>query len=100
LQKVYSFIRGQIKEGVFIASDIRKLMFDEDFLFTMTEVEREAWISFKIVVTKFLGNSKDPDCVTIVANMLKILKVLGSLMILKIYFLNFNLDIFPKILMQ
>jgi hypothetical protein len=33
-------------------------MFDEDFLLTMTEVEREAWIDFKSVVTNFLGNNK------------------------------------------
>jgi hypothetical protein len=36
-------------------------MFDEDFLLTMTEVERGAWIAFRSVVIKFLGNNKDPD---------------------------------------
>jgi hypothetical protein len=36
-------------------------LFDEDFLLKMTEVEREAWIAFKSVVTKFLGNDDDPD---------------------------------------
>jgi hypothetical protein len=35
-------------------------MFDEYFLLTMTEVEREAWIAFSSIVTKFLGNNKDP----------------------------------------
>jgi hypothetical protein len=49
----------------------------------MTEVEREAWIAFRSVVTKFLGNNKDPDYVTIVANMLEKFKVLGCLMSLK-----------------
>jgi hypothetical protein len=52
---------ARLKEGVFVGPDIRKLMFDEDFLLTMTEVEREAWIAFKNVVSKFLGNNKDPD---------------------------------------
>jgi hypothetical protein len=60
---------AKLKEGVFVSPDIRKLMFDEDFLLTMTEVEREDWTAFKRVVTKFLGNNKDPDYVTIVANM-------------------------------
>jgi hypothetical protein len=46
-------------------------MFDEDFLLMMDEVEREAWIAFKTVVTKFLGNNKDPDYVTVVANMVE-----------------------------
>jgi hypothetical protein len=74
----------KLKEGVFIGPDIRKLMFNEDFLFTMTEVERKAWIAFKSVVTKFLGNNKDPAYVTIVANMLLKFKVLGCLMSLNI----------------
>jgi hypothetical protein len=42
-------------------------MFGEDFLLMMTEAEREAWIAFKGVVTKFLRNNKNPDYVTIVA---------------------------------
>jgi hypothetical protein len=52
-------------------------MFDDDFLLMMTEFEREAWIAFKCVVTKLLGNNKETDCVTIVANMLDKFKDLG-----------------------
>jgi hypothetical protein len=64
----------------------------------MTEVERVAWIAFKSVVTKFLGNNKDPDYVTIVGNMLEKFKVLECLMSLKINVLKSHLDIFPKTL--
>jgi hypothetical protein len=49
-----------LKEGLFFGPDVRKLMFDEDFLLTMTEVEREAWIAFVSVVTKFLGERQGP----------------------------------------
>jgi hypothetical protein len=49
---------AELKEGVFVGPDTRKLVFDEDFFLTMTEVEREAWIAFKSVVTKLLGNKK------------------------------------------
>jgi hypothetical protein len=35
-------------------------MFDEDVLFTMTEVETEAWKAFKSVLTKFLGEKQGP----------------------------------------
>jgi hypothetical protein len=86
---------AKLKEGVFIGPDIRKLMFDEDFPLTMTEVEREAWIALKCVVTKFLGNNKNPDYVTIVENMLEKFKVLGCLMSLKSHFLNSHFD-FPE----
>jgi hypothetical protein len=77
---------AKLKEGVFVGPDIRKLMFGEDFLLTMTEVEREAWIAFKSVVTKFLGNNKNPNYVTIVANMPEKLEFLGCLMSLKFMF--------------
>jgi hypothetical protein len=50
---------SKLKEDVFIGPAIRKVMLDEYFLLTMTAFEREAWIAFKSVVTKFLGNNKD-----------------------------------------
>jgi hypothetical protein len=90
------FSEAKLKEGFFVGPDIRKPMFDEDVLLTMTEVERGAWIAFKSVVTKFLGNNKEPDYVTIVANMLEKFKVLGCLMSLKIHFLNSHLDFSRK----
>jgi hypothetical protein len=100
-KKFLHLLEAKLKEGFFIGPDKRKLMFNEDFLLMMTEVEREAWIAFKCVVTKFLGNNKDPDYVTIVANMLEKFKVLACLMSLKIHFLNSHLDFFsPKILAQ
>jgi hypothetical protein len=60
---------ARLKEGVSFDPDTRALMFEEDCHLTRTEVERETWIAFKSAVTKFLGNNKDPDYVTIVANM-------------------------------
>jgi hypothetical protein len=91
---------AKLKEGIFVGPDIRKLMFDDDFLFTVTEIERETWIAFKSVVTKFLGNNNDPDYVTIVANMLEKFKVLRCLMSLKIHFLNSHFDFLPKTFVQ
>jgi hypothetical protein len=54
------FSEAKLIEDVFVGPDIRKLLFDEDFLLTMTEVEREAWIASKSVVTKFLGEQQGP----------------------------------------
>jgi hypothetical protein len=58
-------------EGYSVGPDIRRLMFNEDLFLTMTEVEREDWMDFKSVFTKFLGNNMDPAYITIVANMLE-----------------------------
>jgi hypothetical protein len=62
----------------------------------MTEVETEAWLAFKSVVTKFLENNKDRDYITFIASMLEKFKVLGYLMSLKVHFLNSHLDFFPE----
>jgi hypothetical protein len=87
---------AKLIEDFFVGPDIRKLVFNEGFLLTVTEVDRDAWIAFKSVFTKFLGNNKDPDYVTIVARMLEKFIVLGCLMSLKIHFLNSHLDFFPR----
>jgi hypothetical protein len=83
---------AKLNEGVFVGPDIRKLIFNEDFLFMMTEVERKDWTALKSVVTKFLGNNKDHDYITTVTNMLEKFKVLECLTSLKIHFLNLHLD--------
>jgi hypothetical protein len=62
----------------------------------MSEVEREAWTAFQRVIRKFLGNNKDPDYVTIVANMLTKFKVLGCSMSFKLHFLHAHQDFFPE----
>lgn len=87
---------AKLKEGVFVGPDIRKMMFDCNFEAKMTTKEKEAWISFKQVVTKFLGNVKDPNYELIVANMIDKFKNLGCLMSLKVHFLHAHLDFFPE----
>jgi hypothetical protein len=37
----------------------------------MTEVEREAWLTFKVLLQSTWVTTKDPGYVTIVANMLE-----------------------------
>jgi len=87
---------AKLKEGVFVGPDIRKMMFDSSFEATMSIKEKEAWISFKEVVTNFLGNVKAPNYELIVANMIDKFKTLGCLMSLKIHFLHNHLDFFPE----
>lgn len=43
----------------------------------MTLNEKEAWVSFKQVVTKLLEYEKDPEYVSIVAKMLQKFKTSG-----------------------
>ena len=87
---------AKLKEGVFTGPDIRKLLKDGNFEKQMEVAEKEAWGAFKYVVTKFLGNNKDPNFKSIVKNMLQKDNNLGCSMSLKVHFLNSHLDYFPE----
>ena len=60
----------------------------------MTLTEKEALVSFKNVITKFLGNTKDSDYINIVGNMIEKFNKLDCFMNPKIHFLNSHLDFF------
>ncbi|GBL90588.1 hypothetical protein AVEN_179491-1 [Araneus ventricosus] len=86
----------KLKEGVFIGPDIRKIMKDENFETKMETNERKAWESFKLIITSFLGNKKDPSYKSIVEEMIKNFKILVCSMSLKVHFLDSHLDYFPE----
>ncbi|GBN71088.1 hypothetical protein AVEN_129436-1 [Araneus ventricosus] len=69
---------------------------DENFETKMETNERRAWESFKLVITSFLGNKKDPNYKSIVEEMIKNFKILGCSMSLKVHFLDSHLYYFPK----
>ncbi|GFV76506.1 uncharacterized protein TNCV_4727261 [Trichonephila clavipes] len=50
---------AKLKEGIFVGSDIRKLLKDETFVTKMEMKEKNAWNSFKLVVIGFLGSKKN-----------------------------------------
>lgn len=87
---------AKLKEGVFTGPDIRKLLSDPLFSETMGEKEKEAWDSFKDVVHRFLGNTKDPLYKTIVQRMLAAYEAQGCKMSLKVHFLHSHIDYFPE----
>lgn len=58
----------------------------------MNEKEKAAYLSFKIIVTGFIGNKKDANYKFIVANMTNNFKQLGCNMSQKVYFLHCHLD--------
>ena len=69
---------------------------DKEFLKSLNDTEKAAWLSFKLVVTKFLGNKKNKNYRSIIENMLEDFENLGCLMNLKLYFLDSHLDEFPQ----
>ncbi|GFW85377.1 uncharacterized protein TNCV_144221 [Trichonephila clavipes] len=70
-KKFPSLSEAKLKEGIFVDTDICKLMKDDEFETCMTAKEKESWVIFKDVVRKFRRNCEDPDCKRIVMNKLK-----------------------------
>lgn len=87
---------AKIKEGIFVGPQIRELIKDENFEGRLNDLEKRAWISFKNVVTQFLGNNKSDNYRDLVNQLLKAYEHLGCNMSLKIHFLHSHLDFFPE----
>ena len=71
-------------------------MKDTEFLQTLNEIEKKAWMSFIEVSEQFLGNHKSPNYKTILKNLLVNLQAHGCRMSLKVYFLFNHLNAFPE----
>jgi len=62
---------------VFDGPQIRQLIKDENFIETMTELQKNAWMAFKDLIKNFLGNTRAQNYTEIVQQLLKIFKILG-----------------------
>ncbi|GFX68178.1 uncharacterized protein TNCV_4440011 [Trichonephila clavipes] len=62
---------AKLKKGIFVGPEIRKLLKDETFVTKMEMKEKNACNSFKLAVTGFLGNKKDPNYKVLVAYLLQ-----------------------------
>ncbi|GBO09016.1 hypothetical protein AVEN_122118-1 [Araneus ventricosus] len=85
---------AKLKEGVFVGSDIRKMMKDEDFETKMETNERKAWEYSKLVITSFLGSRKDANYKSIVEEMIKNFQDFSLYYELKCSFSRFASDLF------
>lgn len=86
---------GKIEAGIFDGPLIRKLFADPHFTDVMVNKERRAWLSFRSVVTNFLGNRRSTDYEHVVDELLQNFQALGANMSIKMHFLSSHLDYFP-----
>ena len=57
---------------------------------------KKTWLSFREVVSNFLGNTKDSEYQNIEENILACFEALGCRRSLKVHFLHAHLDYFPR----
>lgn len=86
----------KLKAGIFDGPQIKKLINDENFSTSMTDIERNAWNEFVWIVRNFLGNKKGEHYSDHVDNMLSHFKQLGCNMSIKVHYLHSHLDCFPE----
>jgi len=77
-----------LKEGIFIAPQIRDIIKDKFFDKLLQGNEKAAWDSFKFVEKVFLGNRRAQNYEEFVNNLLQSYQKLGCNMSLKIHFLH------------
>src|SRR5271170_4245554 len=94
MQHTFSNISdAKLTAGVFTGPQIREIVKDNNFDAALNNKERSAWMSFKSVVSNFLGNRKS-DCFVEIANDLHHYSAKGCRMSLKLHFLHSHLDFF------
>ena len=80
-----------IKAGVFDGQQIRRLIKDEHFIGTMSELENNAWKSFKDVAKNLLGNTRANNDTKVVQKQLESYKALSFNMSIKMHLLHSHL---------
>ena len=75
---------------------IRRMLASEELEKQMSNLERNAWQAFRMIVEEFLGNHRRDDYAMMVSNLIESYKKLGCCMSLKLHFLHSHLDFFRE----
>lgn len=86
--EVAKLSNAKIKEEVFNGLQMRDVLQYPIFEMNLTDLELEAWLSFKAVVDEFLGKKKSDDYKDLVAKMIADYKKVRAHMSLKMHFIH------------
>ena len=86
----------KLRTGIFHGPQIGRLRKDDIFVRNMTALEKETWLSFSVVIEKFLRNFKTLNYRELVHELLASMQELGYNMSVKVYFLLSHLDYFTE----
>ena len=91
-----SISEANVKGGrpIFVGPQIRRIFASEELEESMTDLERDAWQAFRMILKGFLGNHRKDDYAVVVSNLIKSYEKLGCRMSLKLHFLHSRLDFF------
>ena len=86
---------AKLRAGVFDGPQIHEFMKDLIFDKVLTTNKKIAWLSFKNVITNFLGKHQSQDCEDMIQELMQNFQALGTRLSIKMHFLNSHLDYFP-----
>ena len=66
----------------------------EELMEPMSDLQKNAWQAFRMIVEEFLGNHRRDDYAMVVSNLNESYEKLGCRMSLKLHFLHSHLDFF------
>ena len=87
---------AKVKGGIFIGPQVKLILKSDEFLETLSAVEKDAWICFAAVVQGFLGNNKEDNYAELVTNLVNSYGNMGCRMSMKVRMLDANLDEFKE----
>ena len=89
-----SISEAKVKGGIFVRPQIRRMLASEELEEQLSDLERNAWRAFRMIVEGFLGNHRRDDYAMVVSNLIESYEKLGCCMSLKLHFLHSHLDFF------
>ena len=72
-----SISEAKVKGGIFVAAQIRRMLASEELEEQMSDLERNAWQAFRMIVKGFLGNHQRDDYAMVVSNLIESYEKLG-----------------------
>ena len=73
---------------------IRRMLASQELEKQLSDLEKNAWQTFGMIVEEFLGNHRRDDYAMVVSNLIDSYEKLGCRMSLKLHFLHSHLDFF------
>ena len=66
-----SISEAKVKGGIFVGPQIRRMLASEDLEEQMSDLKRNAWQAFKMIVKGFHGNHRRDDYAMMVSNLIE-----------------------------
>ena len=91
-----SISEAKVKGGIFVRPQIKRMLASEEPEGKMSDLERNAWQAFRMIVEGFLGKHRRDDYAMLVSNLIKSYEKLGCRMSLKSHFFAFSLGFLSR----